>query len=600
MKKKSKRGARRLKNLRVKRVRVIPDHPTTAYAKAVLAGEITTGRAIRLACQRHLKDLERTDLRFDEKAAIHAIDFFPFLRLNGKRDAPFYLEPWEKFVVGSLFGWKNAAKLRRFTTAYIEVGKGAGKTSLAAGVGHYGLIADGEQAAEIYAAAVTREQAHLLFDDAKNMIENNPDLANKLDIGMHNIAYKPTLSFFRPVSSEGKSLDAKRVHMALIDELHEHRTDIVVNKMDLGKKGRRQPLTFEITNAGHDQTTVCYQHHAYCIAILEGRIQNDSWFAYICQLDPCADCQKEGKLSPSDNCKKCDDWRDEKVWTKTNPSLHINQPRIEYLRDKVLEAIGMPAKQNIVKRMNFCMWTQQETRWLDLDLWDAGKDPIEQEALRGRVCFAGLDLSSNRDLTALALVFPPADLSRRWIVRLRFWIPAENVDARIKKDAISYDVWIREGWIETTPGNVIDKDFIEAAILEDAEIYRIQEVAYDRFFADQLVQHLEAQKPGWKEDNQWCVPIGMGFYSMAAPCKEFERLVQGKLIQQGNNPVLRWNAGNVTVKLDPAGNMKPTKEDDKKRIDGIVAILMALARAIVVPKEIKGESVYDKREPLTL
>ena len=591
-----------------------PIHPVKQYADAVMSGEIVAGRLVRLACKRHLDDLEPTQRRgfyFDPELATHALDFFPdFLRLDGDENKPFILQPWETFIVGSLFGWMGRGKLRRFRTAYIEAGKGSGKTPLAAGIGLYGLICDQEWAAEIYCAAVTKDQSYTLFRDAKRMAEANPDLAAKLEIGEHNIAYPSTLSFLRPVSSEARSLDAKRVQMALVDEIHEHRSSIVVGKMDLGKKGRRQPLMVEITNAGYDRHSVCWQHHEYTRSILEGMELNDLWFGYVCQLDPCSGCQKSGRIFPDDKCKKCDDWRDERTWIKTNPNLGISL-RPEYLREKVREAIGMPAKQNIVKRLNFCIWTEQQSRWLDLDLWDGGSDPIDLESLFGRPCFAGLDLSSNKDLTARALVFPADDAVGRWIVLLRFWIPEENVKARVERDLVPYDVWIREGYIETTPGNVVDKDFIEAAILEDATRYKILQVAYDRLFADQLVQHLENERPGYipevlidpltgRKQTQWCVPIGMGFYSMAAPCKEFERLVQGKLLHHGGHPVLRWNAGNVTVQFDPAGNMKPTKADDKKRIDGIVAILMALARAMVQPHEDTGKSVYDERPPLTL
>lgn len=590
------------------------DHPTTAYAKVVVAGQILTGGLVRLACKRHLDDLKngwRRGIKFDEQAANHAMAFFPgFLHLDGDINKSFVLTPVEEFIVGSVFGWMTRKNVRRFRTAYLEMGKGSGKTPLAAGVGLYGLTADEEWAAEIYAAAVTRDQASILFKDAYNMANAAVDeLKSRLEIFEHNLAFPETLSFFRPVSSEGRSLDGKRVHMALIDEIHEHRTPIVVEKMDLSKKGRTQPLAFEITNAGYNRESICWTHHEYSRAVLEGRIQNDSWFAYVCGLDPCDNCKRSGRLAPSDDCRKCDDWRDESVWIKTNPNVGVT-PQLDYLRKVVHEARGMPSKQNIVKRLNFCIWTEQETRWLDLELWDAGAASIQPEQLLGRPCVIGLDLSSNRDLTAAAKLFLPTDAVPYWDLVVRLWIPSENVAGRVIKDGVPYDQWISEGWIETTPGNVVDKDFIEAAILEDATVFKIVEVAYDRLFADQLVQHLENESPGYvteKRDakgepvKQWCVPVGMGFYSMAAPCKEFERLVQAKILRHGGNPVLRWMAGNVQVKLDPAGNMKPDKQKSTERIDGIVATLLALARAVAQPDGTKPPtSIYEEREPRAL
>ena len=581
-----------------------PPHAVTDYAQKVASGQIVAGQLVRMACKRQLEDLKqgsRRGIYFDPDAADHALDFFPtFLRFGEGVYAgqPFVLQPWEQFIVGSLFGWMAPGGFRRFRVAYIEVGKGNGKTPLAAGIGLYGLMMDGEEGAEVYSAAVTRDQAAILFTDAKKMAESSPELKSRLDILEHNIAYLDTQSYFRPVSSEARSLDGKRVHMGLIDEIHEHRTALVVDKMRLGTKGRAQPMIVMITNAGYDRQSVCRQQHEYSRAVLERREENDSLFAYIAQLDPCADCKKAGKLAPSDDCKKCDDWRDEKVWPKANPNLDVSIPRL-YLRELVREAVGMPAKQNIVKRLNFCQWTEQEERWFDLDLWDAGAADIDFDALKGRICFGGLDLSSNRDLSARSLLFPPQEEGQPWIWIVRLWIPEENVKARVEKDGVPYDVWIQQGFIETTPGNVIDKDFIEEAILEDAEVYKIHEVAYDRLFADQLVQHLEGQKPSWKGEEQWCVPFGMGFYSMAAPCREMERLIGGKLIQHGGNPVLRWMAGNVSTTQDPAGNKKPVKVDDKKRIDGIVSGLMALGRAMVQP-QINNKSVYDERGLLTI
>jgi len=360
--------------------------PTTAYAQAVVAGEIVAGKPVRLACQRHLRDLEtghERGLTFDEKAESRALEYFGMLCLSEGEFAgkPFTLQPFQKFIVGSLFGWKGDDGYRRFRKAYIEIAKGNGKSPLAAAVGLYALVADGEEGAEIYSAAVTREQAGILWSDAKHMVEASPALSRRVSVNVRNLAVLSTNSYFRPVSSEARSLDGKRVHFALIDELHEHPSAMVVDKMQAGTKGRRQPLIFEITNSGYDRHSVCYQHHDYSIRILEGILDDDGWFAFVCALD-------EG-----------DDWQDEAVWPKANPNIDVSVT-LKYLREQVREAVGMPAKQNIVKRLNFCIWTEQSTRWIDIALWDACRQPIDRESLIGRVCFGGLDLSSTTDISA--------------------------------------------------------------------------------------------------------------------------------------------------------------------------------------------------------
>ncbi len=334
--------------------------PATRYATDVVEGRVVAGRLVRLAAQRHLNDLaegEARGLRFDPDAAQHALDFFGWLRLSeGEWDGkPFVLQPWQEFIVGSLFGWKKADGYRRFRTAYCEIGKGAGKSPLAAGIGLYGLLADGEASAEIYSAATSRDQAGILFRDAKAMVNASVQLAGRLKVDQGLITHERSGSLFKPVSSEHRGLDGKRVHIALIDELHEHPSALVVDKMRLGTKGRRQAMIFEITNSGYDRESVCWRHHEYSENVLLGRIPNDGWFAFVCGLDPCEAHQADGKTQPVDGCKECDDWRDEKVWQKANPNLGVSI-REDYLREQVTEAEGMPSKQGIVKRLNFCRW----------------------------------------------------------------------------------------------------------------------------------------------------------------------------------------------------------------------------------------------------
>lgn len=527
----------------------------TQYAKDVVAGKVLVGRLVRLSCERHLADLKagaKRGLVWDVTKAQEAITFFPeFLTLDTGQ--PFVLQPWQQFVVGSVFGWYLTSGTRRFRTAYIESGKGSGKTPMAAGVGLVGLVVDGLAGAEVYSAATGAKQAGIAFQDAKNMVERSPDLSETIDTNVGALSIPSQYASFKPVSSEHKGLDGKRVHLAIIDELHEHPNATVVDKMRAGTKKDPNALIFEITNSGFDRHSVCWQHHEYSVKVLEGIFPNDSWFSYVCALD-------EG-----------DSWEDEAVWGKANPNLGVSLT-VAYLREQVKEAQGMPSKQNIVRRLNFCEWTEQADRWIDVRIWDEVTQPIDEAELRGRDCFAGLDLASTTDLAALALLFPPTD-DEFWRVVMRYWVPGDNIRERVERDRVPYDVWRDQGLLTATEGNVVDYDFIEAEIRTLAGQFQIRELAYDRFFAGQLVTHLQAE-------GLTMVPFGQGFVSMAAPCREFDALVRGRKLIHGGHPVLRWNVANLAIRQDPAGNQKPDKEKSMERIDGAVAVFDALGRAI--------------------
>lgn len=548
--------------------------PVKQYALDVGAGRIVAGPWVRLACERHLRDLKdgkKRGLHFDEDLAGHALEFFPrFLRLAEGQFAgkPFELEPFQRFIVGSLYGWVTRAGFRRFRTAYIEVGKGNGKSPLAAGLGLYALVADDEPAAEIYAAAVTREQAGIAFRDAHLMAEASPELRAELDILTGNIANPSNGSFFRPVSSEHRGLDGKRPHLAIIDEIHEHPTSAVVDKMRAGTKARRQPLTFEITNSGYDRHSVCWHHHEYSLQVLQGSVENDSWFAYVAALDV-AD-EKRGAAGD-------DPLTDEACWIKANPGLGTILPHT-YLREQVREAVGIPASQSIVLRLNFCVWTERASRWIDMGLWAENDLDVDEDDLLGRPCFGGLDLSSTQDLTAFELVFPPQEDGERVQVLSFFWCPQDGILRRSKKDRVPYDQWEGEGYLRATPGTVVDYDQVRRDVVELGERYAIQEIAIDRWNATQLSTQLDS-------DGFVVVPFGQGFGSMAAPSKELEKRLGGRELACGGNPILRWMASNAAAKQDPAGNIKPDKGKSADKIDGIVALVMALGRMSVAPED---------------
>lgn len=536
---------------------------TTAYARLVTSGKEIAGPWVRLACERHLRDLKRKDLTWDVEKAERAIQFFSdCLTLEG--GVPFDLQPFQAFIVGSCFGWYLKG-WRRFRTAYVETGKGSGKTPLAAGIGLLGLVADGEPNAEIYSAASTQDQASISFRDAKRMVEDSEELRDRVDVQVGNLTCGG--SVFRPVSAEHRGLDGKRVHIGLLDELHEHPSPLVVDKIRAGTKTRKNALIFEITNSGHDRTSVCYAHHEMSLKVLQGVVKNDAWFAYVAALD-------EG-----------DDWRDPKVWKKANPGIGVILPE-RYLREQVEEAQGMPSKENIVKRLNFCIWTEQSTRWLPMDQWDRGAKPVQVRD--GATCVGGLDLASVSDFAAICLDFPPEDADGVHDVIWRFWVPEEKANERIRK-GFPLDVWERNGSLKFTPGNVTDYSFIEAEILKLAEKYRIKAIAFDRWNASDIVTRL---KDRLGEDR--LIDYGQGYASMSAPSKELERLVKDSRLRHGGDPVARWMASNVCTEEDAAGNIKPSKGKSGEKIDGIVALVMALGVAIKGGLTEK-RSVYEER-----
>lgn len=540
--------------------------PARAYAEDVAAGRVVAGPLVRRACQRHLRDLQRAGRSdfpyvFDEELEQRFYRFAAYINLSeGLR---LVLDPFQQFITGSLFGWVHQETGdRRFRTAYIEIGKGNGKTPLAAVVCLYGLVADGETKPEIYSAATTRDQAKILFTDAKVMCEATPQLAQRLEVLEHNLSFGR--GFMRPLSSEGKSLDGKRPHITAIDEIHEHPTDVVVRKMRAGMKNRRQPLVFEITNSGFDRHSICWEHHEHSRQVVEGTVEDETWFAYVCGLD-------EG-----------DDWHDEAVWPKANPGLGTILP-LMYLREQMKEADAMPSAQQLVKRLNFCIWTEGETKWLDLGDWDACADPDVTEAtLRGERCFAGLDLSSTVDITAFVLWFP-----ERRAVLPYFWVPREAGSRRWERNRVPYPLWIDQGHLEATPGNVTDYDRIRERIREMAGIFRIEQIAVDRWNSTQLVTQLQ-------QDGAPVFWMGQGFASMNGPSKELEALVAGRRLRHGGHPVLRWMVGNAVAAQDPAGNIKPDKERSADKIDGIPALIGAIAAAAGDTGE--RRSVYDERE----
>jgi phage terminase large subunit-like protein len=539
----------------------------TEYAQAVVDGTIVAGPHVRDACKRHLKDLLDAPDRgffFDLEKAHRVVEFFQeVLHLNGGdfEGVPFDPLPWQKFILGSLIGWVNSEGKRRFRMAFVLTGKGSGKSPMCGGLGMYGLMADGEARAEVYAAAAKMEQAKILFRDAVAMAELSPELSSRLIKSGRgeeawNLAYPAASSYFRPISSDDKK-SGNRPHFALLDEIHEHKNSTVIEMMRAGTKGRRQALIFMITNAGHDRTSVCWNYHDYATKVAAGQIEDDSFFSYVCALD-----------------EEDEPFQDENCWIKANPSLGVTIQK-QYIQEQVVQARGMPSKESIVRRLNFCQWVGAENPWISPEVWFENREDYEPQSLHGRRCWGGLDLSSTQDLTALILLFEPTDTDPNWRLLPNFWLPAAGLDEKGKRDGVDYRTWVRQGWLETTPGAAIDKGFVLQRLAEMTADYDLQTVGYDRWRIEDLKQM--ADNDGIYIDF---TPFGQGFKDMAPAVDEFERRLLARLLKHNGNPVMTWCAANTVVDTDPAGNRKPTKSKSTGRIDGIVAAVMAVGQTI--------------------
>lgn len=540
---------------------------TTAYAEAVVTGEIVTGNLVRQACERHLRDLAEGATRglwWDQDAADRAIDFFGHLRQSKGRwaDKPLELQPWQAFCIGSTFGWQRWSEpyerwIRRFKYSLVEIARKNGKTTIGAGVGLYLLDFDNEPGAEVYAAATKRDQAKICWTEAASMVKKTPSLARRIkDVPSRaNLHVIETASKFEALGADSDTTDGLNPHGAIIDELHAHRDRKLVDVLETALGAREQPLFFYITTAGVAGESIYKEIHDYAVRVVEGLVEDDQWFGYIATLDP------------------DDDWTDPGNYIKANPGLGVTVQLEELIQERD-HAMEVPGRQNAFRRLRLNCQTEQVSRWLDVATWDAGSAPRALESLRGRSCYAGLDLASTTDIAALSLLFPDEDGG--FYTTQLFWVPEDGMWKRADKDRVPYPLWRNQGWLEATPGNITDYDVIRERIkqLADDLGFTIRELAYDRWNATQLITQLGG-------DGLTVVPIGQGYASLTAPSKELEKLLLGGLLRHDGNPVMKWMVGNVAVEQDPAGNLKPSKAKSTERIDGVVALIMALARAMV-------------------
>lgn len=488
---------------------------------------------------------------------------------------PFRLEPWQRELLSELFGWRREDGTRRYRVAYISVPRKNGKSTLAAGIALYMLTADGEHAPRVYSAAADREQARIVYGYAREMIALSAALRKRCQPYRSEIRCVQNSGTYRALSADAPRKHGLNASCVIVDELHALPTRELWDVLLTSTAARRQPLVVAITTAGWDRTSVAWEVYQHARAVLAGEIEDPSFYAFIREAAP------------------EDDWTDPEVWRKANPSLGRTLT-LDYLREECERAKAIPAYQNAFRTLHLNQWVEQDTRWISVDRWDACREE-EPPELEGRPCFGGLDLSSSTDLSAFALVFPPLEEGEPYRVRVWYWLPEAGLRDRVRRDRVPYDAWARDGWIELTDGDWIDHRRIVQRIRELSERYRIVEIAFDRWGAQRV--QVDLQEAGLR-----VVGFGQGFAAMSGPSKEFERLVLSREIAHDGNPIMRFNVASAAVRTDPAGNIKPDKQRSSARIDGLVATIMALDRAMAErdERELTGRSIYEEADLFVL
>jgi phage terminase large subunit-like protein len=593
------------KKSRTKPTSSSPDR-TKDYAEAVVAGKIVAGPHVRNTCKRHLLDLKNGHERglwFDYDAADYAFDFFEgVLRLSeGQFEGKaFDLDPSQAFIVGCLFGWKREDGRRRFRRAYIEQGKGNGKSPLAGGIGLYGMTAAGEAGAQIYAAAAKRDQAGILFADAVKMVKQSPALAKRLEFSggpgrEFNIAHHASGSFFRPVSRDtGKTGSGPRPYFVLADEVHELPDRKIIEMLERGFKFRREPLLFMITNSGSDRNSVAWEEHEHAVKVAAGHTEavndptfvgdplDDTTFSFVCSLD-------DGD----------DPLNDPSCWVKANPLLGVTITE-EYLRETVAQAKAIPGQLNGILRLHFCVWTDAETAWMTRSTLEPCLAEFDIKQHHGETIWLGLDLSQNRDITALAAVVQTGTdannkpLYDAWI---EAWTPRDTMQARELRDKLPYTVWEREGHIHAPYGENISYRHVAQTLAEYAKDYRIQLVAYDRFafkrfeedvielgleieFAEHPQGGMKKGKPteAMKQAAEQAGKEAEGLWMPGSVRLLEDAMLEGR-IRIKRNPVLISAMMSAVIEEDKWGNHWLAKTRSLNKIDAAVALAMAIGAA---------------------
>jgi phage terminase large subunit-like protein len=490
------------------------------------------------------------------------------------RNKPFILLPWQEDIIRTIFGVIDEDGYRQFKTCYITVAKKQGKTMLAAALALYLLLADGEYGAEVYSCAADKNQAGLIYREAMIMAQQNESIRRRVKVieSGKQIVFPQTDSYYRVLSSEAYSKHGLNPQAVLFDETHVADREMFRVMTQGSSDARRQPLHLFISTAGSDIHSVGYELHKKAMDIRDGKKIDPSFLPVIYAMD------------------EKDDWTVEANWVKANPSLGVTVSYAAFRR-AVENAKQNPVEENSFRMLRCNQWVKQSVRWMPMDKWDLCATPVDAEALRGRVCYGGLDLASTTDLSAFVLVFPPTTDEEPFYVLPHFWVPEETLDQRVKRDRVPYDMWAKEGFLFTTTGNVTHYGKIEHDILDLYKQYEIREIAIDRWNGRHISQILT-------DDGLKVIEFGQGFQSMSSPTKDVMRLTLEKRLAHGGNPVLRWMMDNVSVQIDPAENLKMDKAKSTERIDGAVALVMALDRALC--GGVQPKSVYDTRGLMVL
>ena len=554
-------------------------HPVTLYALDVVAGRVVAGKQVIASCRRHLRDLDRAakpgaTLRFNAALADRAVKFCSLLALTkGKgAGAPLHLEPWQVFVVGSLFGWQRitaAGKwVRRFRIAYVEIARKNGKTTLAAAIALYLMLADGEHGPEIYAGATKYDQAMIVWDEARAMVRASASL-RKIVRALRRppLVCEARRAKFDVLSADADTADGLNVHGAIVDEYHEHKTRALYDVLETGTGAREQPLILVITTAGADRTSPCWAERDYTQKVVEGVIEDDTRFGYVAELD------------------EDDDWRDEACWAKANPNLGVNVD-IADLRDKAKRAAQMTSYLNEFLRKHLNVWTQSEVRWIEPQAWAECATTIADDDLIGLPCAAGLDLGDTGDFTAAVFAFELPD--RRIALRPYFWVPEESNVRRSDRDLRLIAEWAQTGVLEYAGARRVSHDVLIERIADLCARYSPRRVGYDRYTAEHIASTL-TEKHGVP-----MVEIVQSFAGMTGGTRAFEALVAERRLAHDGNPVLRWMADNVVLMSDSNGNIRPNKARAREKIDGIVAAIMAVD-ALMRSENDAPASVYATR-----
>ena len=520
---------------------------------------------------------KKNNYYFDKQAAERAVAFIETHIRHCKGELAgklFILEEWQKKdLIEPIFGWKHKdTGLRKYRSVYCEIARKNGKSSLGAAIALYLLFADTELGSEIFSCAGDRAQASIIFDLAKRMIQLDKVLSEKSKVFRNAITFPSKGNTYKVLSADASLQHGHNPNGILFDELHTQKSRELYDTMVTGTGARTQPLLFTVTTAGSSKTdgNICWEVHEYARKVKEGIITDETFLPVLYAAD-------------SD-----DDIQDPATWRKANPNIGVSITE-DYLKNEAKRAAELPSYENTFKRLHLNIWTTSVSKWISDSVWMENYEDIDIESLKGQKCWGGLDLASTMDLSSLVLYFPMEE--QKDVVLVYFWCPEASAELRGRKYKLPYDEWIADGYIKATEGDVQDYEYIRKDINEIIELYDLQSIAYDRWNSSQLIIQL-AQHDGIPMSQ-----FGQGYRSMSAPCKELEKLVLKKQINHLNNPVLRWQCENVQLQTDPAQNIKINKAKSSEKVDGMVALVMALGE--MMTDESPGESVYNERGLLT-